>query len=143
MGKKSVIFICTANACRSQIAESLMRAMGSDRFDVFSAGSQAAGYIHPVAINAMAEVGLDIRAHQSKSLNNFAGQSFDYVITVCDHAAANCPFLRGRLGTFHWPIPDPVRVQDPNAAAQLARAVREDLRGRIEAFIQSYRDQPL
>src|SRR5262245_6100893 len=115
MNKCSVIFVCSANACRSQIAESLLRSLGSDRFDVFSAGTFAAGYVHPLAIDALAELGIDISAHHSKGLDDFAGKSFDYVITVCDHAAETCPFLGGRLGTFHWSIPDPVREKDPAA----------------------------
>src|SRR5262245_26701211 len=131
MNKRSVIFVCTANACRSQMAESLFRSLGSDRFDVFSAGTFAAGYVHPLAIDAMADQGIDIRAQQSKGLDSFAGKSFDYVVTVCDHAALTCPFLGGRLGTFHWSIPDPVREKNPEAAAQLARKVRDDLRTRI------------
>jgi len=138
--KPGVIFLCTGNCCRSQMAEGLMRSMGRDRFEIHSAGSRPAGYVHPLAIEAMAEIGIDISGQASKGLAEFSGRSFDYVITVCDHAAVSCPNLRGTRATLHWPLPDPVAVEGTHEERlATARRVREELGERISEFLRQQR----
>jgi arsenate reductase len=130
-----VIFICTGNSARSQMAEALLRHDGAGRFDVVSAGVDPRG-VHPLTIVALAKVGLDISGATSKSVAGFLGQRFDYVITVCDRARATCPVFPGGSQTLHWGIDDPVEVEGTDAERQAAfdRALRE-LSGRVHAFI--------
>ncbi len=129
--KPSILFLCTGNSCRSQIAEGMMRHLAGDRFDVFSAGSHPAGYVHPLAIDTMDEVGIDISGQRSKGLGEFGDREFDYVVTVCGHAQAHCPALRGRIATLHWPLKDPAMIaNDDESAEQATRAVREELPAR-------------
>ena len=90
--KQKVLFVCTGNSCRSQMAEGLLRHYGKDKFDVLSAGLKPS-YVHPLAIKAMAESGIDITNQYSKTVNEFLGQGFSYVITVCDGAKERCPIL--------------------------------------------------
>ena len=101
-----VIFVCTGNSARSQMAEALLRHDGGDRFEVVSAGVDPRG-VHPMTIRALAKVGIDITRRASKSVGEFLGQRFDYVITVCDRARATCPVFPGGAETLHWGIDDP------------------------------------
>jgi len=136
MNRPSVIILCTGNSCRSHMAEGLLRAACGERFDVFSAGSHPAGYVHPLAIRALSEVDIDLSRHTSKGLDEFAGRTFDFVITVCGNARDSCPNLRGDRATLHWPMDDPARLHDdPDRALALARKVRDDLNGRLRTFI--------
>ena len=130
-----VIFICTGNSARSQMAEALLRHDGAGRFEVVSAGVSPRG-VHPMTIAAMANVGIDITGATSKSVGQYLGQRFDYVITVCDRARATCPVFPGGSQTLHWGIDDPVEVEGTDAQRQEAfeHALRE-LSGRIHAFI--------
>jgi len=105
--KKKILFLCTGNAARSQMAEGLARANHGDAIDVVSAGSRPAGFVHPNAIRALAEIGIDIRDAQSKSADEFLAEPFDVVVTVCDSAAADCPSWHGAKRIEHWPIEDP------------------------------------
>ncbi len=107
MPKERVLVLCTGNSCRSQMAEGLLRAKAPDRFEVHSAGTHPC-FVHPLAIESMAEIGIDISAHQSKSVGLYVGQRFDYVITVCDNAAELCPTFPGPAVRLHWPVDDPV-----------------------------------
>jgi arsenate reductase (thioredoxin) len=103
-----VLFICTGNCCRSQMAEALLRHLGGERFAVFSAGSQPAGFVHPLAVEAMRQLGISTDGQYSKGLDEFVGQTMDIIITVCDSAAADvCPRLPGKVPTAHWGLPDP------------------------------------
>ena len=121
------------------MAEGLLRAACGDRFDVFSAGSHPAGYVHHLAIHVMTEVGIDLSRHTSKGLDDFPGRTFDFVITVCDHARDSCPTLRGARATLHWPLDDPARLQhDPDRALALAHQVRDELDRRLRAFIADF-----
>jgi arsenate reductase len=90
---KRVLILCTGNSCRSQIAEGLWRALAGDRWEVASAGARPAGTVHPLAVEAMQEIGIDISSHRSKHVDEFAGQNFDLLVTVCDSARESCPTL--------------------------------------------------
>lgn len=103
-----VLFICTGNCCRSQMAEALLRAVGGDRFEVFSAGSEPAGFVHQLALETMRRMGISTRGQYSKSWEEFAGQPMDLIITVCDDAAGRvCAQWPGMPPTAHWGLPDP------------------------------------
>ena len=107
MEKLDVLILCTGNSCRSQMAEGLLRAAAGDAFTVHSAGSKPAGRIHPRAIAAMAELGIDISGHRSKSVNEFLDQPVDLVISVCGNADAACPTFPGRTRRVHWGFEHP------------------------------------
>jgi arsenate reductase len=137
MDQPSILFLCTGNCCRSQMAEGLMRKLAGDGLDVLSAGSQPAGYVHPLAIAVMREIDIDISGHESKGLEAFAGREFDYVVTVCDSAKRACPALRGRKATYHWSIPDPVSMTwGEEGAMAKAREVRDDLAKRLTKLLR-------
>jgi arsenate reductase len=133
MSAKRVLFLCTHNSSRSQMAEGFLRALGDDRFDVESAGTEAST-VNPFAIQAMAEAGIDISTHESKTLDRFVDQPFDLVITVCDEAAEACPVFPNARERRHWSFPDPskARGSDEEQFAVFAR-VRDSIRERIEA----------
>jgi tRNA (cmo5U34)-methyltransferase len=125
MGKPLVLIVCTANSARSQMAEGLMRQYHGDRFEVASAGTIATR-VREEAIAAMDEIGIDIRHHTSKSIDGFLDRPIEYLITVCDHAAANCPHVPGAKHRLHWPFPDPT----PETFGE----VRDRIRSRIEQW---------
>lgn len=130
-----VLFLCTANSARSQMAEGLLRALGGDRFEVASAGVEP-GALHPLAVRAMAEIGVDISSHEAKSVDRFVGIEFDYVITVCDAAAERCPVFPGAVKRLHWSVEDPANTRGTEEERLAAfRAARDKLRAHIEAFI--------
>jgi len=135
MTRKRILFLCTGNAARSQMAEGLMRAFHGDQVDVVSAGSRPAGWVHPLAIGALAEIGIDISDAQSKGAEQFLDQRFDVVVTVCDSAAQDCPLWPGAARIEHWPIEDPT-FGDENGAARFA-ATRDDLRRRIDDLMET------
>ncbi len=103
---KKVLFLCTGNSCRSQMAEGFLRYMASEKFEVYSAGVKPT-QLNPLATKVMAEVGIDISSHYSKSVQDFIKQKFDLVITVCDNAQQTCPLFPGQYRKLHWNIPDP------------------------------------
>lgn len=136
---KRVLFLCTHNSSRSQMAEGLLRARGAGRYAAFSAGTHPRT-IHPLAIRAMAELGIDISeaaGHRSKSLDEFtAGPPLDLVVTVCDDAAEECPFFSNTRRQEHWSFPDPSAVtgsEDERLAA--FRRVRDAIAARIAVFL--------
>lgn len=135
MPKRRVLFLCTGNSCRSQMAEGWLRALGSDRFDALSAGSKPAGYVHPRAIAAMAEVGIDIAAQQSKSINAFlppAGLPPDLIISVCSGAEKECPVFPGPVQRWHWPFDDPYHSKGDDAhMTSEFRRVRDEIKAAI------------
>lgn len=104
--KKRVLILCTGNSCRSQMAEGILRRYGSDYFEVESAGTRPS-IVNPIAIEVMKEIGIDLSEHRSKHVKELSGQSFDYVITVCNHANEVCPYYPGETVRLHWPFPDP------------------------------------
>jgi arsenate reductase (thioredoxin) len=135
--KKRILFICTHNSARSQMAEGLLRALGGSQLEVFSAGTEAT-QVRPLAIKAMAELGVDISQQQSKTLDRYLSEPFDEVITVCDTAAEACPVFPGVAKRKHWSFPDPSQAIG-NEAEQLAvyRRVRDAIRAKIEnEFLQ-------
>lgn len=130
-----VIFVCTGNSARSQMAEALLRRDGGADFEVVSAGVSPRG-VHPMTIKALDMVGIDITGARSKSVGEFLGQRFDYVITVCDRARATCPVFPGGSVTLHWGIDDPAEATGTDEARQAAfnRALKE-LSIRIHTFL--------
>jgi arsenate reductase len=127
-----VLFVCTHNSARSQMAEGYLNALGGDRFEALSAGTEARG-IHPLAIQAMAAEGIDIAMHESKTVDRFLTQPFNLVITVCDDAAEACPVFPGAAKRMHWSFPDPSRVTGTDGERYAAFvSVRDAIRGRIE-----------
>ncbi len=127
-----VLFLCTHNSARSQMAEGLLRHHGGDRFEAFSAGTQATR-VRPEAARAMAELGIDISGQESETLDRYLGEPFDYVITVCDEANEACPFFPGAKERLHWSLPDPSRAGGTEEQRLGAfRSVRDRLKARIE-----------
>ena len=130
--KQRVLFICTHNSARSQMAEGLLRNLGGERFEVFSAGTEAT-HVRPLAIRVMAEIGIDISGQQSKTLDRYLGEPFDDVITVCDAANEACPIFPGAKQRRHWSFEDPSKATG-SGDDQMAvyRRVRDEIRARIE-----------
>ena len=123
--RKRVLFLCTGNSARSQMAEGLLRHMAGDRFEVFSAGTKPVG-LNPNAVTAMSEVGIDISKNRSKSVDEFAGQQFDYVITVCDNAKESCPIFPGGGARIHQSFEDPAAAPKEQQL-QKFRQVRDQI----------------
>jgi arsenate reductase len=133
--RQRVIFVCTHNSARSQMAEGMLRAWGGERFEVFSAGTEAT-HVRPEAIRAMHEIGIDISGRASKTLEPFLGEAFSWLITVCDDAKEACPTLPGVAQQAHWSIDDPSAVQgDEEARLRAFRVARDALRDRVRAFL--------
>jgi arsenate reductase len=133
--KKRVLILCTGNSARSQMAEGLLRHDAGDRFEVASAGVDPTS-VRPEAIEVMHQIGIDISGHRSKSVDEFAGQEFDYVITVCDNANQNCPIFPGDTKRIHWSINDPASAEgDENTRIAVFRRVRDELRHRLRLFV--------
>ena len=134
--KKRVLILCTGNSARSQMAEGLLRHLAGAEFEVFSAGV-APTTVRPEAIRVLAEIGIDISHHRSKSVDEFLGQKFDYVITVCDNANEHCPVFPGETKRIHWSFDDPAAVAG-NQELRLAafREVRDQIAERLRKFVQ-------
>jgi len=132
MPAQRVLFLCTHNSARSQMAEALLRALGGDRFEAHSAGTEATG-VRPLAIRAMRELDVDISKQTSKTLEPYVDQRFDYVITVCDDANESCPIFPNATHRLHWSLPDPSKATGSDAERlAVYRKVRDDLRARIQ-----------
>lgn len=130
---KRVLFICTHNSARSQMAEGWLGHLAGDRYESHSAGTEAT-MVRPLAIRAMAEVGVDISGHESKTLDRYLGQPWDYIITVCDQAQEACPIFPGGKRRLHWSFPDPSKaIGTGEEQLQVYRQVRDAIRERIEA----------
>lgn len=133
--RQRIIFVCTHNSARSQMAEGMLRAWAGDRFEVLSAGTEATR-VRPEAIAVMQELGIDISGHTSKTLRPFIGQPFDWLVTVCDQANEACPTLSGVERRAHWSIEDPSAVEgDEETRLRAFREARDDLAGRVRAFL--------
>lgn len=130
-----ILVLCTGNSCRSQIAEGFFRKYGGDRIQVYSAGLEPKG-VSPRAIQVMHEVGIDISHHTSDHLSKYLGQSFDYVITACDGAAANCPMFPGVGTKLHWPFEDPAEATGTETEIiTFFRRVRDQIGQRVKAWL--------
>src|SRR5688572_14366818 len=137
-----VLVLCTGNSCRSHLAEGILRAASQGRFRVASAGSKPAGYVHPLAIQVMKEIGLDISGHHSKHLNEFLNQPVETVITVCGNADQACPLFPGQLNRHHWPFIDPAHATGTEEEIlQVFRRVRDEIKRVFEAYAAGRRDE--
>ena len=135
--KKRILILCTGNSARSQMAEGFLRSF-DPALAVYSAGTQPASRINPFAVQAMKEAGIDISGGKPKSVNQFTGESFDYVVTVCDDADKNCPNFRGRIGKrLHIGFPDPAKATGTDAEKiAVFRQVRDDIRARFRELYE-------
>ena len=134
--KRRVLILCTGNSARSQMAEGLLRHDGGERFEVFSAGVEPS-HVRPQAIEAMREIGIDISGHRSKSVEEFAGQEFDYVITVCDNANERCPVFPGKTERIHWSFDDPAAASgSEEERLDVFRRVRDEIAARLDEFTE-------
>ncbi len=133
---KRVLFVCTGNRARSQMAEGLLRHLAGDRFQACSAGTEPKDVAH-LTVEVMEEIGIDIRGQRSQSVEEFAGERFDCVITVCDSARERCPAFPGEGKRIHWSVEDPAEAEGREGPSRQAfRAARDDLRTRIEGFLR-------
>lgn len=132
-----ILVLCVGNSCRSQMAEGWFRHLGGHAVEVYSAGSHPAGHVHPLAVRAMAEAGVNIRRQHSKPISDFLDQSFDYVITLCDEAAEACPVFPGRAARLHWGVEDPAEAEGDEAQRlEVYRRVRDGLRARVGSLLK-------
>lgn len=138
---RRILFLCTGNSCRSQMAEGLLRHLAGERYESLSAGARPAGYVHPMAIEVMAEFDLDIADSQSKHIEDFLpanGTPPDLVISVCDSAAEECPVFPGKVERKHWPFDDPIHAEgSDDERRQAFRRVRDEIRSRLDEAIAS------
>jgi arsenate reductase len=137
MSKKRVLFLCTGNSARSQMAEGLVNHFLGDRWEAFSAGTAPSGYVHPLAVQAMADLGIDISAQRSKSVSRFDQTAFDLVVTLCDDAARNCPLCLGWKRAAHLGFPDPAAATgSEREKLETFRRVRDGLKQEIFAYLE-------
>ena len=133
---KRILFLCTGNSCRSQMAQVIMNRLGKGRFEAFSAGSKPAGYVHPLAVQTLEDAKLDAAGLRSKSWEEYQGQPFDFVITVCDRARESCPVWPGQPVTAHWGFEDPAEaVGTDEQKARIFRKVFTEIQTRISLFL--------
>lgn len=142
MTKPSILILCTGNSCRSHLAEGILRSAAGDILDVQSAGSKPAGYVHPLGIQVMQEIGIDISGHRSKHMNDFLNQNIETVITVCGNADQACPVFPGQLNRHHWGFDDPAHAtgSDEEKLA-VFRRVRDEIHRVFTAYADGRRDQ--
>lgn len=137
-----ILILCTGNSCRSHMAEGILRAASEGLFLVASAGSKPAGYVHPLAIQALSEIGIDISHHTSKHMNEFLQQPVETVITVCGNADQVCPHYPGQVHRYHWPFDDPAHATgSEQERMEVFRRVRDEIRRVFEAYARGRIDQ--
>jgi arsenate reductase len=142
--KRRVLFLCTGNSARSQMAEAILRHFAGDRYAVFSAGTEPAVQVDPLAIRAMDEIGIDIRGQYPKHLREFQDQEFHRVVTVCDHAAESCPTFPGDPERIHWSFDDPAAVEGSDEERlQAFRRTRRELQQRLQLWLNIDSRRPL
>jgi arsenate reductase len=140
--KPTVLVLCTGNSCRSHLAEGILRAAAGGELDVQSAGSKPAGYVHPLAIQVMKEIGIDISAHRSKHMDEFLKRPVETVITVCGNADQACPMFPGQVNRHHWGFDDPAHATGTEEEKlAVFRRVRDEIRKVFEAYAAGRRDQ--
>jgi arsenate reductase (thioredoxin) len=133
--KPLILILCTGNSCRSHLAEGILRHALGENFTVASAGSNPAGYVHPMAVAALAEIGIDISAHHSKHLNEFLSQQVETVITVCGNADQACPMFPGQVNRHHWGFDDPAHAKGTDEEIMAVfRRVRDEIRRVFQAY---------
>lgn len=138
MSQTPVLFLCTHNSARSQMAEGLLRHKAADRFEVYSAGTYPTG-LNPLAVAVMREAGIDISHHRSKSVEEFADCQFEIVITVCDQAKETCPYFPTDVEQIHWSVPDPSTAQgNEDARLEVFRQTRNELDQHISLFLSTH-----
>ena len=142
VNKPIVLILCTGNSCRSHMAEGILRAKAGRVLDVQSAGSKPAGFVHPLAIKAMAEIGIDISEHRSKHLDEFIDKKIETVITVCGNADQACPLFPGQLNRHHWGFLDPAKAGGTKEEQlEVFREVRDEIRSVFEAYATGRLDE--
>ncbi|HEY4248280.1 MAG TPA: arsenate reductase ArsC [Lacunisphaera sp.] len=142
VSKPIVLILCTGNSCRSHLAEGVLRSIAGDFFEVASAGSVPAGYVHPLAIEVMREIGIDISGHRSKHLREFLDRPIETVITVCGNADQACPIFPGQVNRHHWPFEDPAHAIGTDAEKrEIFRRVRNEIRRVFTAYADGRRDE--
>jgi len=141
MDKPRVLILCTGNSCRSHMAEGILRAAAGDILEVCSAGSNPAGHVHPKAVDALAEIGIDISTHTSKHMNDFLDRDVETVITVCGNADQACPVFPGQVNRHHWPFDDPAHAAGTDEEIRVEfRRVRDEIRRVFGAYAAGRRD---
>ena len=131
-GEARVLFLCTHNSARSQMAEGMLRHLAGDRFEAFSAGTEAT-HVRPQAVEVMREIGIDISGQESETLERYLGERFDYVVTVCDDANEACPVFPGAKERLHWSLPDPSAARGTEKERlRVFRSVRDSIRRLVE-----------
>lgn len=142
MTKPLILVLCTGNSCRSHLAEGILRRALGDAYEVASAGSKPAGYVHPLAIRAMADIDIDIANHKSKHLDQFLNQNVETVITVCGNADQACPMFPGQLNRHHWGFDDPAHATGTEEEIMnVFRRVRDEIRRVFEAYAAGRKDE--
>ena len=140
--KPTVLILCTGNSCRSHLAEGILRAAAGELLTVESAGSKPAGYVHPLAIQVMKEIGMDISSHRSKHMNDFLNQPVETVITVCGNADQACPVFPGQVNRHHWGFDDPAHATGTEEEKLVVfRRVRDEISRVFTAYAEGRRDQ--
>lgn len=135
LSKQRILFLCTGNSCRSQMAEGLLRSLAGARFEVHSAGTRPQG-VNPRAVYAMRELGIDIETQSSDHVDSYLGTGVDTVITVCDHAAENCPTFPERVRRIHWSFDDPAKATGTEAERmEVFRRVRDEIRDALRNWL--------
>lgn len=142
MKPPAILILCTGNSCRSHLAEGILKRALGDGFRVESAGSKPAGYVHPLAIQALAEIGIDISAHESKHMDLFLDDQVETVITVCGNADQACPVFPGQLNRHHWPFDDPAHATGTvDEQLEVFRRVRDEIQRVFGAYAEGRLDQ--
>ncbi|HEY5915292.1 MAG TPA: arsenate reductase ArsC [Verrucomicrobiae bacterium] len=140
--KTTVLILCTGNSCRSHLAEGILRAAVNGLVDVQSAGSNPAGYVHPLAIQVMKEIGIDISGHRSKHLNEFLQMPVETVITVCGNVDQACPIFPGQVNRYHWGFDDPAKAEGTEEEKlAVFRRVRDEIKKTFQAYASGRKDE--
>jgi arsenate reductase len=140
--KRRVLFLCTGNSCRSQMAEAILRRLAGDEYEVHSAGTHPAEAVHPLAVEVMQEVGIDISSQRPRHVSEFLGMRFHRVVTVCDAANEECPYLPG-AERVHWPFEDPAQATGTHEERlRFFRRVRQEIRTRMEFWVNVDQRRP-
>lgn len=141
MKKKKILILCTGNSCRSHMAEGILRHAAGDMLEVYSAGAKPAGYVHPLSIEVLKEIGIDISSHTSKHLDQFLDAGIDTIVTVCGNANDACPIFPGDVTRYHWGFEDPPHAKrDDEEEIDAFRRIRDQIKLVLEAYAAGYRE---